>query len=47
MKNIDIVIDTLAERVKELEFQINLKDYRIKQLERELESLRGKSDDEV
>ena len=43
VKNVEIILETLAERIKELKLDVYLKDLRIKELEQELaEAKEGK-----
>jgi hypothetical protein len=42
-KNLGIVLDALAEKIKDLELTIKLKDYEIDNLKKQLEVCRGKN----
>ena len=41
-KNLGIILDALAEKIKDLELTIKLKDYDIEKLKKQLEVSRGK-----
>lgn len=43
MKNIETILDTLAERIKDLEFSLYCKECRIEELEKQLAEKEGKA----
>ena len=42
-KNLGIILDALAEKIKDLELTIKLKEYEIENLNKQLEVCRGKN----
>lgn len=43
MKNFDVILDALAERIKDLELSLYCKECRIKELEKQLSEKEGKA----